>query len=64
MVEVQIGQQYPGGTRVNFPSLGVSFVVPDEWTGQVPPGAEAFVMGSQTRQGLLIATTHQASHLS
>ncbi len=64
MVDVQIGQQYSGGTRVNFPSLGVSFVVPDEWTGQIPPGAEAFVMGSNTRQGLVIAVSHQASQLS
>ena len=64
MVDVQIGQQYSGGTRVNFPSLGVSFVVPDDWTGQIPPGAEAFVMGSHIRQGLVIAVSHQASQLS
>lgn len=64
MVDVQIGQQYSGGTRVNFPSVGVSFVVPDEWVGQIPPGAEAFVMGSHIRQGLLIAMSHQASQVS
>jgi hypothetical protein len=63
MVDVRIGQQYSGGTRVNFPSIGVSFVVPDEWIGQIPPGAEAFVMGSHIRQGLIIAMSHRASQL-
>ena len=51
MVDVQIGQQYSPGTRVNFPNIGVSFVVPEEWIGQVPQGAEAFVMASTTKQG-------------
>lgn len=61
MVDVQIGQPYSPGTRVNFPDLGVSFAIPNEWVGQIPPEAEAFVLGSNTRAGLIIAVSHQAT---
>ena len=51
-MELQIGRQYTGGTRVESVTDGVSFVIPEEWLGGMPPDAAAFVLGSNTRQGL------------
>jgi hypothetical protein len=51
-VELQAGQQYPGGTRIESPADGISFVIPEEWLGGLPPDAVAFVLGSNTRQGI------------
>ena len=37
-------------------SLGVSFVIPEEWIGTLPQGAEVFVMASNTRPGLILVS--------
>jgi hypothetical protein len=50
--ELQAGQRYEAGTRVEVSSLGVSFVVPRDWFGGRPPGQEAFVLGSSTKRGV------------
>jgi hypothetical protein len=51
-VELQTGQQYTSGTRVESVADGVSFVIPAEWLGGLPPDAAAFMLGSNTRHGL------------
>lgn len=61
MVEAVSGQAYPGGTRVDFPDMGLSFVVPEEWLGSIPEESTAFVMGSETQPGIMLALTHQAA---
>lgn len=63
MTDIQTGQQYNGGTRVNSPDLGLSFVVPDEWLGGLPQGAEAFVMGSNTRAGIIVVLSQRSSSI-
>lgn len=60
MVEAVSGQVYPGGTRVEFPDMGLSFVVPEEWMGSIPEESVAFVMGSETQPGIMLALTHEA----
>ena len=64
MVDVQVGQQYESGTRVNFPSIGVSFVIPNGWFGVIPEGSQAFLLGSEDSLGLGMALSHQASEAS
>jgi hypothetical protein len=59
--EIQVGQQYAAGTRVSSPSDGVSFVIPDEWLGGLPPDAAAFVLGSHTRAGIGLVIMRAAS---
>ena len=51
---LEAGRQYAGGTRVSAPWTGVSFVVPDGFTGQYDPEAAAFLMMDVTRQGLVM----------
>ena len=51
-IALQTGKQYAGGTRVESSADGVSFVIPEEWLGGLPPDAAAFILGSNTRQGL------------
>ena len=51
-IALQTGQQYGAGTRVESSADGVSFVIPEEWLGGLPPEAAAFVLGSNTRPGL------------
>lgn len=62
--EVRVGQQYNGGTRVQFSSLGVSFVIPSAWIGALPEGAAFFVMGSQTKPGMILAWAEPSSSLA
>lgn len=52
--EIQPGQVYQAGTRVGAASLGVSFVIPDEWMGTIPQGTEVFVMQSNTQPGMIL----------
>jgi hypothetical protein len=52
---IQAGRQYQAGTRVASPLTGVSFVVPDGFVGMYDAEGQAFVMGSQAQQGLLVA---------
>ncbi len=53
-VPVAPGQQYVGGTRVVFSEIGVSLEIPSEWIGTLPPGAEIFLMASNTRPGMIL----------
>ncbi|HEX2139819.1 MAG TPA: hypothetical protein VHG33_08920 [Woeseiaceae bacterium] len=50
--QLETGRQYAAGTRVESPADGVSFVIPEEWLGGLPPGSAAFVFGSNSRAGL------------
>ncbi len=52
------GERYAPGTRVALPLFGLSFVVPEEWTGLWPPGTDVFLLGSETRAGLGGAKAH------
>jgi hypothetical protein len=61
MVEAVSGQAYPGGTRVDFPDMGLSFVVPEGWLGSIPEESDAFVMGSESQPGIILALTHGAA---
>jgi len=54
VTEIQPGQTYQAGTRGGVTSLGVSFVIPEEWTGTNPQGADVFFMASETRPGLIL----------
>ncbi|HLT91833.1 MAG TPA: hypothetical protein VKZ85_12910 [Woeseiaceae bacterium] len=60
-VPLETGRQYAAGTRVESTADGVSFVVPDEWLGGLPPGAAAFMFGSNTRAGLGLAIMRGAT---
>ncbi len=53
--EVEPGVQYAAGTRVGAVELGISLVIPAEWVGVNPPGTELFVLGSNTRPGMVVA---------
>ncbi|MSQ06973.1 MAG: hypothetical protein EXR54_07865 [Dehalococcoidia bacterium] len=61
MVEAVSGQAYPGGTRVEFLDMGLSFIVPEGWIGSIPEESDAFVMGSESQPGILLALTHGAA---
>ena len=60
MVDVQLGQEFQAGTRVNFPNVGLSFIVPQGWLGGVPQGAQAFVLQSPNNAGFVLVTSHQS----
>lgn len=53
--ELETGRQYKAGSRVRAADSGVSWVVPAEWLGVMPPDTPAFLMGSETEAGLGIA---------
>ena len=61
MVEAVSGEAYPGGTRVEFPDMGLSFIVPEGWLGSIPEESDAFVMGSESQPGIMLALTHGAA---
>src|SRR5215813_4996764 len=62
---LRVGTSYAGGTRVESPSAGVSFVTPAGWTGKFAQDAahQLLVMGSTTIEGvgLAIVETGQTS---
>ncbi|MEN8128850.1 MAG: hypothetical protein ABFS45_01370 [Pseudomonadota bacterium] len=43
-VEIQPGQIYSGGTRLEVSGLGVAFRVPEGWRGTLPAGSEIFIL--------------------
>ena len=47
-VEIQPGQVYAGGTRLEATELGVAFTVPSGWRGTLPAGSEVFVLQPDT----------------
>lgn len=53
-VEVQPGVRYDAGTTVQSTELGLSFAIPARWWGQLPPGAEAMVLVSDTEPGMVL----------
>lgn len=61
MIDIQIGQQYTAGTRVNFPAVGASFEIPADWYGALPQGSDPFKLGSTKVAGLVIALSHPAA---
>ena len=60
-VPLEAGRQYGAGTRVESGADGLSFVVPDEWLGGLPPGSAAFMFASNTRAGLGLAVMRPAT---
>lgn len=58
---LEAGRQYGAGTRVESGADGISFVVPDEWLGGLPPGAAAFMFGSNTRAGVGLVVMRAAT---
>jgi hypothetical protein len=49
------GKEYDPGTRVNLPTTGVSFIVPRDWRGGMPPDQAIFIMASQVKAGIGMA---------
>lgn len=43
-VEPQPGQVYSGGTEISVASLGIMFVIPENWKGALSPEGESFLM--------------------
>src|SRR5690606_24757137 len=60
-VELQAGEQYASGTRVRSSADGLSFVIPEEWLGGLPPASAAVVLGPNPRPGLGLAITRAAA---
>lgn len=60
VTEIEPGVRYDAGTRVGVAALGTSFVIPTDWIGTLPPGAEAFVLGSEVTPGLVLVTGDEA----
>ncbi len=58
--DIKAGQQYGSGIRVRAPTLGASFVIPKDWLGGMPPGSQAFLLGSNTKAGLGLAVMFHA----
>ncbi len=53
-VEVQVGQIYTGGTRLEVAGLGVAFTVPQGWRGALPAGSEVFLLQPQSDPNVYI----------
>jgi hypothetical protein len=50
-VEVQAGEEYGGGTRIRIGAAGVSFVIPRDWSGGLPPDSAVFILGPLGKPG-------------
>ena len=48
-VELEIGKTYEGGERVEAKTYGLSFTVPEGWSGLLPPGGTFFAMTPDNR---------------
>ena len=59
---VQTGKQYDPGTRIYFPSYGISFVIPRDWKGGVAAEQAIFFMASDTRPGIGLAIFKTSSN--
>ncbi|MER3423965.1 MAG: hypothetical protein C4293_12770 [Nitrospiraceae bacterium] len=55
-IDVEPGQYYRGGTRVQLPRARLSFVIPQEWVGAMPPGSRSFFLDSHKKPGTGIVT--------
>jgi hypothetical protein len=54
-ITIIAGQEYEAGTRVGLPTSGVSFIIPREWKGAMPPDQAVFVMSSNSQAGIGMA---------
>jgi hypothetical protein len=61
--EIEPGVRYQGGATVGVAALGLSFDIPAGWMGTLPPGAEIFLMGSETEPGLIVVVADQVGSL-
>jgi len=59
--ELQPGQQYVAGVRVDAMAEGISFSVPAEWIGGLPAQSPIFMFGSNSRPGLGMVIMRQAT---
>ncbi len=50
-VEVRAGEEYGSGTRIRVGTAGVSFVIPQDWSGGLPPDSPVFILGSLGKPG-------------
>ena len=48
-VELEIGKTYQGGERIEAKAYGLSFTVPEGWSGLLPPGGTFFAMTPDNR---------------
>lgn len=48
-VELEIGKTYEGGERIEAKAYGLSFTVPEGWSGLLPPGGTFFAMTPDNR---------------
>lgn len=65
VLDLEAGRQYPPGTRLRAPALGILWTLPPEWLGGVAEDARTFLLGSDTHAGtgaifLLTGTNPQA----
>ncbi len=61
-VEVQAGEEYTGGTRIRIGAAGVSFVIPRDWSGGLPPDSAVFILGPLGKPGFgLVFFLHDVS---
>ena len=47
--ELEIGKTYEGGTLIEAKAFGLSFTVPEGWSGLLPPGGSFFAMTPDNR---------------
>ncbi|MEZ5930650.1 MAG: hypothetical protein R3F54_01605 [Alphaproteobacteria bacterium] len=47
--ELEIGKTYGGGERIEAKAYGLSFTVPEGWSGLLPPGGTFFAMTPDNR---------------
>lgn len=47
--ELEIGKTYQGGERIEAKAYGLSFTVPEGWSGLLPPGGTFFAMTPDNR---------------
>jgi hypothetical protein len=60
-VVLQPGQVYSGPMLVTEPALEVTFEIPEGWSGGIPQGSVALLLGSQTMPGLVMAAGQQSA---
>lgn len=47
--ELEVGKTYQGGTLIEAKAYGLSFTVPEGWSGLLPPGGTFFAMTPDNR---------------
>ncbi|MCK5454765.1 MAG: hypothetical protein KAJ16_10405 [Calditrichia bacterium] len=54
------GKEYRAGTRIQNAYRGVSFIIPRDWKGAMPPDQRVFLMSSHVRAGVGLAIFQSA----